>query len=160
MLSFIVTESFSGLTSTVVVVVGIVVVVEVVVEVDVVVVEVVVEVDVVVVEVVVVKIVVEVVIIVEVDDVVPIEAVSVTLTGLSITLLYDTPRNKNIPSIDVAINLFLLFIKIYRIVCSSSSSINSPISLSETTLSSSKCTGRFNSAYFFIKFPMIKIIAI
>jgi len=159
-LSFIVTESFSGLTSTVVVVVGIVVVVEVVVEVDVVVVEVVVEVDVVVVEVVVVKIVVEVVIIVEVDDVVPIEAVSVTLTGLSITLLYDTPRNKNIPSIDVAINLFLLFIKIYRIVCSSSSSINSPISLSETTLSSSKCTGRFNSAYFFIKFPMIKIIAI
>jgi len=160
-LSFIVTESFSGLTSTVVVVVGIVVVVEVVVEVDVVVVEVdvvevVVEVDVVVVEVVV-----EVdVVVVEVDDVVPIEAVSVTLTGLSITLLYDTPRNKNIPSIDVAINLFLLFIKIYRIVCSNSSSINSPISLSVTTLSSSKCTGRFNSAYFFIKFPMIKIIAI
>jgi len=39
LLSFIVTESFSGLTSTVVVVVGIVVVVEVVVEVDVVVVK-------------------------------------------------------------------------------------------------------------------------
>ena len=59
--------------------------VEVVVEVDVVVVEVVVEVDVVVVEVVVVGIVVVVEIVVEVDDVVPIEAVTVTLTGLSKT---------------------------------------------------------------------------
>ena len=140
----------------VVVVVGTVVVVEVVV-VDVVVVEVVVVVE----AVVVVKVVVVDVVVVVVEVVVvPIEAVTVTLTGLFKIKLYETPKNKIILSIDAATNLVLLLIQVYRIVCSNSSSINSPISLSETISSPLKCTGRFNSAYFFMKFPKIKIIAI
>ena len=83
--SFIVTESFSGVTSTVVVVVGIVVVV-----------------DVVVVDVVVVVVV----------DVVVVVVVEVMLTTSLRTLLYETAKNIPIASIEKATHVALLFIKL------------------------------------------------